>query len=56
MQMAIERWRTVSGKHVREWIGGVGEFEALFALAATASSISGCFPELAHVDGGCLTL
>jgi hypothetical protein len=31
--MAIERWRKLSGGHVREWIDAAGEFEALFALA-----------------------
>ena len=31
--MAIERWRKVSGRHIREWIAITGEFEALCSLA-----------------------
>jgi hypothetical protein len=51
--MAIERWRAVSGKHVREWIGGVGEFEALFALAGYSFEHPlDAFPELTEIDGG----
>jgi MutS domain V len=51
--MAIERWRAVSGKHVREWIGGVGEFEALVALAGYSFEHPlDVFPELTEVDGG----
>jgi hypothetical protein len=51
--MAIERWRAVSGKHVREWIGGVGEFEALFALAGYSfEHPADVFPELSEVEGG----
>jgi hypothetical protein len=51
--MAIERWRAVSGKHVREWIGGVGEFEALFALAGYSfEHPTDVFPELREVEGG----
>jgi hypothetical protein len=51
--MAIERWRAVSGRHVREWIGGVGEFEALFALAGYSFEHPlDVFPELTEVDGG----
>jgi len=43
----IERWRTVSGKHVREWIGGVGDFEAYSRWRAQLRASSGCFSELA---------
>ncbi len=51
--MAIERWRAVSGNHVRGWIGGVGEFEALFALAGYAFEHPlDTFPELIDVEGG----
>jgi MutS domain V len=51
--MLIERWRAVSGKHVRGWIGGVGEFEALFALAGYSFEHPlDAFPELVEVDGG----
>jgi MutS domain V len=32
--MAIERWRKVSGRHIREWIAITGEFEALCSLAS----------------------
>lgn len=31
--MAIERWRRVSGRHIREWIDTAGEFESLCSLA-----------------------
>jgi hypothetical protein len=30
----LERWQAASGNDVRDWIGAVGEFEALAALAA----------------------
>ncbi|HEV2687838.1 MAG TPA: hypothetical protein VGV35_04765 [Bryobacteraceae bacterium] len=51
--MAIERWRKISGPHVREWIATAGEFEALFALAGYSfEHPSDPFPELAPVDGG----
>ena len=51
--MAIERWRAVSGRHVREWISGVGEFEALFALAGYSFEHPlDVFPELKEVEGG----
>jgi hypothetical protein len=51
--MAIERWRAVSGKHVREWIGGIGQFEALFALAGYSFEHPlDTFPELTEVEGG----
>jgi len=51
--MAIERWRAVSGRHVREWVGGVGEFEALFALAGYSfEHPQDTFPELKEDEGG----
>src|SRR5687767_292095 len=31
---AIEAWRRVHGRHVRAWLGTVGEFEALSSLSA----------------------
>ena len=51
--MAIERWRVRSGPHIRAWIAGVGEFEALFALAGYSyEHPKNIFPELKDVDGG----
>jgi hypothetical protein len=51
--MAIERWRRRSGLHIRSWIKGVGEFEALFALAGYSyEHPRNTFPELKEVDGG----
>src|SRR5260370_4731214 len=51
--MAIERGRAVYGKDVREWIGGVGELEALFALAGYSFEHPlDAFPELITVEGG----
>jgi hypothetical protein len=52
--MAIERWRRRSGPHIRAWISGVGEFEALFSLAGYAyEHPQNTFPELTDVQGGC---
>ncbi len=46
--MAIERWRRVSGRHIREWIDTVGEFEALCSLAGYSyEHPADVFPELA---------
>ena len=51
--MAIERWRRRSGPHIRGWIAGVGEFEALFALAGYSfEHPRNTFPELKDVQGG----
>jgi MutS-like protein len=51
--MLIERWRAISGKHVRGWIAGVGEFETLFALAGYCFEHPlDAFPEITEVDGG----
>ncbi|HYL77248.1 MAG TPA: hypothetical protein VEU96_23745 [Bryobacteraceae bacterium] len=51
--MAIERWRRISGPHVREWIAVAGEFEALFALAGYSYEYPrDPFPELAEVAEG----
>jgi hypothetical protein len=57
--MAIERWRKVSGRHIREWIDTVGEFEALCSLAGYSyEHPADVFPELAlpgleGAPGGC---
>jgi hypothetical protein len=52
--MAIERWRNVSGRHIREWIDAAGEFEALCSLASYSyEHPSDVFPELADQAGGC---
>jgi DNA mismatch repair ATPase MutS len=51
--MAIEHWRKRSGRHIREWIAGVGEFEALCALAGYSYEHPGdVFPELKEAGGG----
>jgi len=51
--MAIERWRSVWGRHVREWIDTAGEFEALCSLANYSyEHPSDVFPELADVSTG----
>ncbi len=51
--MAIERWRKHSGRHIRDWIGGVGEFEALLALAGYAyEHPHDPLPELQQTAGG----
>jgi DNA mismatch repair ATPase MutS len=51
--MAIERWRGRSGRHIREWIAGVGEFEALCDLATYSyEHPSDTFPELVETAGG----
>jgi hypothetical protein len=52
--MAIERWRKVSGRHIREWISTVGEFEALCSLAGYSyEHPADVFPELTDAPGGC---
>ncbi len=51
--LAIEQWRAVSGRHIREWIAAVGEFEALFALSGYSyEHPSDTFPELVDTTGG----
>jgi hypothetical protein len=51
--MAIERWRQRSGAHIRDWIAGVGEFEALFALAGYSyEHPADIFPALIDKEGG----
>lgn len=51
--IALERWRKRSGRHIREWIAGVGEFEALCALASYAYEHTGdVFPDLVEAEGG----
>ena len=53
--MAVERWRSVSGRHISEWIKGVGEFEALIALGGYAyEHPHDVFPELTDTTGGWL--
>lgn len=53
LAIAIERWRKVSGAHVREWIGGAGEFEALCSLAGYAHEHpADTFPELVERADG----
>ena len=52
--MAIERWRRVSGRHIREWIDVAGEFEALCSLAGYSyEHPADVFPELVDIAGGC---
>jgi len=52
--MAIERWRKVSGRHIREWIDTAGEFEALCSLAGYSyEHPADVFPELVDAPGGC---
>jgi hypothetical protein len=51
--IAIERWRKVSGRHIREWISTAGEFEALCSLATYSyEHPSDVFPELTATPGG----
>ncbi len=52
--MAIERWRCVWGRQVREWIDSAGEFEALCSLAGYSyEHPSDVLPDVADVPGGC---
>jgi hypothetical protein len=52
--MAIERWRRVSGRHIREWIDTAGEFEALCSLAGYSyEHPADILPELTDAPGGC---
>jgi DNA mismatch repair ATPase MutS len=59
LAMAIERWRKVSGRHIREWIDAAGEFEALCSLAGYSyEHPADVFPEIvvtkpADVSTGC---
>ena len=51
--MAIERWRKVSGQHVRQWIGITGEFEALCSLAGYSyEHPADILPEISSAPGG----
>ncbi len=51
--MAIERWRRVAGRHVREWIDTAGEFEALCSLACYSyEHHADVFPELVDIPRG----
>ncbi|HTW65326.1 MAG TPA: hypothetical protein VME17_11945 [Bryobacteraceae bacterium] len=52
--IAIERWRKISGGHVREWIEITGEFEALCSFAGYSYEHPGdIFPELVSEPRGC---
>lgn len=52
--MALERWRKRSGRHIREWIAGVGELEALCALSGYAyENPADVFPTFVETEGGC---
>ena len=51
--IAIERWRRRSGAHIRAWMDGVGQFEALMSLAGYSyEHPRNPLPELAEVSGG----
>ncbi len=51
--MAIERWRRRSGPHIGAWIAGVGDLEALFALAGYSyEHPEDPLPQLADNPGG----
>jgi DNA mismatch repair ATPase MutS len=53
LAMAIERWRRLSGRHIREWIDAAGEFEALCSLAGYSyEHPSDVFPELVEIPAG----
>jgi hypothetical protein len=53
LAMAVERWRLRAGPHLEDWIGGVGEFEALFALAGYCfEHPNDMFPDLVETPGG----
>ena len=53
LAMAMERWRKVSGRHIRAWIDTAGEFEALCSLAGYSyEHPSDVFPELSELAGG----
>jgi hypothetical protein len=52
--IAIEKWRRVSGRHVRAWIDTAGEFEALCSIAGYSyEHPTDVFPELAGNSTGC---
>jgi hypothetical protein len=53
LAMAIERWRRVSGRHIREWIDAAGEFEALCSLAGYSyEHPADVFPDLIEIPAG----
>jgi hypothetical protein len=55
LAMAIERWRKVSGRHIREWIDTAGEFEALCSLAGYSyEHPADVLPEIADAPAGYL--
>ena len=44
---ALDRWRRVAGRHVREWMDAIGELDALSSLAAAwRDNPSWCLPEI----------
>ena len=55
---ALERWQTRHGRHVRDWLDALGQFEALAALATLADdNPEWCFPDVfdagaRHADDG----
>jgi MutS domain V len=52
--MAVERWRKISGSHIRGWIEITGQFEALCSLAGYSYEHPGdVFPDLVAEPGGC---
>jgi MutS domain V len=55
LAMAIERWRKISGRHIRDWISTAGEFEALCSLAGYSyEHPADVFPELTNPSDGCV--
>jgi MutS-like protein len=51
--IAIERWRRRAGPHIGPWIAGVGEFEAMLALAGYSYEHPlDPLPEITDVPGG----
>jgi hypothetical protein len=51
--IAIEHWRARSGRHIRAWMAGVGQFEALMSLAGYSyEHPRDPLPELADVERG----
>ncbi len=52
MLARLEKWKARCGRHVRSWLGALGELEALSALATLrADHPEWCFPSLSP-DGG----
>ena len=52
---ALERWRRLNGPRLLDWVGAVGEFEALASLATFAyENPDHVFPEIAETGGSTL--